>query len=109
MGILRCPGGINRDDAAPGPASTLAMIVAIGENYLEIPCLTFATVKEAEQFLTDRFGPPSRGQWGPIATRDMRHCAGDFFTAYYDGSGGIDTFEVHTVQHGKPIVMFDLS
>jgi hypothetical protein len=116
MAILHCPGC--GDDSRcldfygpgiPVPVETIAVIVGLGTNDLEIPCLTFATVAEAERFLTARFGPAdSRGRWGPVASHDMRYCADDFFFAYHDGCGGLDFFEVRTVRHGKPIVSFDL-
>jgi hypothetical protein len=91
------------------------MIVALGENNLAVPCLMFATVVEAERFLTVRFGPMNEtprygygGWWGPVTPDDMRYGAADFFTAYHDGCGGIDAFEVRTVKAGKPIAAFDL-
>jgi hypothetical protein len=89
-----------------------AVVVAIGEtNTVAVPCLTFATVVEAERFLAVRFGrPDSNGHYGPIAKHFMAHGADDFFTDYRPGDvyDYIDAFEVREVQHGKPIVAFDL-
>jgi hypothetical protein len=82
----------------------IAMVVANCANGLKIPCLTFATVKEAEVYLTDIFGPPDYiGR-----RRAMSDCADKFFTSYYDGCGGVHSFTVAEVQHGQPFVAFDL-
>jgi hypothetical protein len=85
------------------------VVVALGENEVAVPCLTFATLPDAQEFLRDRFGRPDfNGHYGPVSSHFMRHGADDFFTAYEDGCGGIDAFEIREVQHGKPIAAFDL-
>jgi hypothetical protein len=94
---------------AVAPPVTMAMIVALGENNLAVPCLTFATVDEAEAFLTVRFG--NANKWGRWVMHDYGSVCDyikDFFLEYNDGCGGIYSFEIHTVKAGKPIVSFDL-
>jgi len=86
---------------------SIAMIIANGPNSVKIPCLTFATVVEAEAFLTDIFGPA--GEWGWGGTEEgMRDHSEHFFKSYYDGCGGVYSYSVQEVQHGQPIVKFNL-
>jgi hypothetical protein len=80
-----------------------------------MPCLTFATVGEAEAFLTDVLGEPDvltnpvTRRWSVDDSSDdfykqMEH----FFIDCCDGNSDIWAFEVREVQHGKPIISFDL-
>lgn len=89
---------------------SIAVIVANGANDLEIPCLTYATVKEAEEFLTDLLGPANDlGWWGSeLDEGEMNEIINRFFTSYYDGCGGVDFFSIEGVEHGKPFVGWDL-
>ncbi len=112
-GCDNCDGSCGCHDDSPmatfTPPVTCAMIVALGENDLAIPCLMFATVVEAEKFLTDRFGAVSRAdRWLVGGDANMRERAEDFFLDYYDGCGGIYSFMVCEVKYGQPIIAFDL-
>jgi hypothetical protein len=92
---------------------SIAVIIARGANNLEIPCMTFATVEEAEAYLTKVCGPPDECRvWGRVRLRTDEHIMGNradkFFTSYYDGCGGCLGFSVRKVEHGKPFVGWDL-
>lgn len=88
---------------------SIAVVVAVCANDSRIPCLTFPTVEEAEGFLTDIFGPVASPGWGSNKSEaEIRDLAGHFFTTYYDGCGGVYSFYVQEIQHGKPFVRFDL-
>ena len=88
---------------------SIAMIIANGPNSVKIPCLTFATVEEAETFLTDIFGPAGEWGWGDEEDEEgMREHSEHFFKSYHDSCGGIYSYSVQEVQHGQPIVKFDL-
>lgn len=92
---------------------SIAVVMAIGANMLEIPCLTFATVEEAEAYLTDKCGPSDNGRWADCRTmedetRFFDDLSGYFFRGYYDGCGGIGHLEVREVEHGQPFVCWNL-
>jgi hypothetical protein len=88
---------------------TIAVVVMLGTNDMEMPCLTFATASDAVAFLTARFGPEdSKGRWVITDVDGMQACADDFFTYCSDGDGDIWAFEIREVEHGKPIAAFDL-
>ena len=111
-GCPDCDGSCDCHDDSPiepvAPPVTCAMIVAHVElSSQSFTCLTFATVVEAERFLTDRFGPADdNGRYGPIEQDLMRLCAGDFFLEYWDECGGINAFTICASQHGKPFTAF---
>lgn len=91
----------------------MSIAVVIAEGALNIPCLTFATVEEAEAFLTKICGPPTRGAWARCITREevdkMDNMACHFFTSYYEGCGSPFCFRVREVEHGKPFIGWDLN
>jgi hypothetical protein len=97
-----------RADKPPAPPVSVAMIVArVEKSSQSMTCLTFATVVEAERFLTDRFGAHDcNGRWHPDDADDMRTFADDFFLEYWDECGGIASFTIYTAQHGKPFIAF---
>jgi hypothetical protein len=88
----------------------IAVVVALGANRVEIPCLTFATGAEANTFCADVLGPAdASGRYGGhLSETQIAECADSFFRDYYDGCGGVYSFEVREVAHGKPIACFDL-
>jgi hypothetical protein len=91
------------------PPVTTAVVVALGENNVAVPCLMFATVLEAREFLEYRYGPADYfGQYGPVTPGDMHYSSSDYFTTYHNGCGDIEAFEVREVKFGKPITHFDL-
>jgi hypothetical protein len=89
---------------------SIAVVVARGANDVKIPCLTFETVEAADTFLTDILGPADgAGRYGShLSEAQVADCADKFFLYYYDGCGGIYSFVVLEVEHGQPIVGFDL-
>jgi len=88
---------------------TSAVVVALGANRLEVPCLWFEGIEAAELFLIDLFGPSDcNGRWHPDSDAHLKTLVDLFFKDYYDGCGGIYAFEVRRVEAGQPIVCFDL-
>jgi len=89
---------------------SIAVVVACCGNGLRIPCLTFATVEEADAMLTGIFGSPSRGgrYGGNKNEEEMYHLAEKFWTGYYDGCGGVYGYVVEEVDHGEPFIRFSL-
>ena len=89
---------------------SIAIVIAESAS-LKIPCLTFATIEEAEAFLTKICGPPVRGVWARCLTREdkdkMDDMSDHFFTSYYKGCPPF-CFRVREVEHGKPFVGWDL-
>jgi hypothetical protein len=108
-GSCKCNGSGPCGDPNDSPVATVAVVVALGENEVAVPCLTFATVAEAVTFMTDRLGLTNHlGQWAIHDYDGMRDYVKDFFHDYHDDCGSINAFVVREVQHGQPIVSFDL-
>ena len=88
---------------------TIAMIVAMGPNSVEVPCLWFEEVGAAKSYLNDLFGPADyHDRWHPASVVQLKSLADLFFTDYYDGCGGVWGFTVKEVEAGRPFVPFNL-
>ena len=103
-----CDGSYSYTKPADKPPTSVAMVVAHVElSAQSFTCLTFATVAEAERFLTIRFGcGDGNGRWYPASDGDMKDQAEDFFLEYWDECGGIASFTINAAQHGKPFTVF---
>jgi hypothetical protein len=89
---------------------SIAVVVGMGSNSVEVPCLTFETVEAADTFLTGILGPANdAGYYGRhLSEAQIRGYADKFFRSYYDGCGGVWSFVIREVEHGQPIAVFNL-
>ena len=77
------------------------VIVGLGPNEVEVPCLIFSTKEKA----LEAMGSPGKdGNYWRAADDELI----TFFTHYYNGCGECRAFELREVEEGKPFVGFDL-
>ena len=87
----------------------MVLVVALGPNDVQVPCLMFATDANARDFLigkglvVDTLDERIEVNW---EDDDPRWDA--FFTDHYFGCGGVWAFKVITPTLGVPFLGFDL-
>lgn len=104
------------------------VLVGIGANSVEVPCLIFSSRKAGIKAVSEILGEPQIAKdgtpwWDTDKKWDGKHGSNEgcdegckycestlphFFTHYYDGCGGCYSLELREVEEGKPFVGFDL-
>ena len=100
------------------------IVVALGPNDVEVPCLWFSTREVALDYLLPLLGPPDGGPdcWanfdlepkynpakkGTDDEYDRSPLIPKFFTGYYGGCGECWCFTLKEVAEATPFVRFDL-
>lgn len=89
------------------------IIVALGPNSIEIPCLIFPNIEEAQSFLENTIGKPKISKHPLHETYHVDWRDDDkrwelFFTSQYYGCGGVWAFAIKEVQMKTPFLEFNL-
>lgn len=97
----------------------ITVLIAIGPNSLEVPCMIFENMESARTYCDPLFAKinaqpnivKDKVYYEADLVQGVKECdeiAGELFTDYYDGCGGAGPFVLKAVPFNEKFLAFDL-